>query len=43
MMWKGVEVVMAFWIVAYYLGICLDGLRKTTKILMKNNLCPDRH
>jgi len=42
-MWKDVEVVMALCIVAYYPGICQDGLRKTTKILIKSNLCPDRY
>jgi len=40
MLWKDVEVVMAFCIVAYYPRIFLDGLRKTTKILIKNNCVP---
>jgi len=43
MLWKDVEMVVAFCIVVYYPGICLDGLRKTTKIPMKNNFCPDRY
>ena len=43
MLWKDVEVIMAYCIAAYYPGICLDVLRKTTKILKENSLCPDRY